>query len=287
MLVTGSEIIFFWVARMIMASLEFMGEVPFRHVFLTGIVRDGDGRKMSKSLGNSPDPLDLIDNWGTDALRFTLSMLSPPGKDVFFDEEKLEIGRNFTNKIWQASRLVMGALEKEPPPLFGDDGVGTHAFAARWQERSARRSRSSPSWRGRIAGYSPRSIAARADTSRCFEEWRLNDGASRIYDFFWHDFCDWYLELAKVRLYGEGDTTHGAGGDGVRARTVDEAHPSVDALRHRGDLERASDGEGAPAREPRIRRGDGANSTTGRGKAHAAVCATWSSRCATCAPRTA
>ena len=205
-LVTGSEIIFFWVARMIMASLEFMGEVPFRHVFLTGIVRDGIGRKMSKSLGNSPDPLDIIDKWGTDAFRFTLSMLSPPGKDVFFDEEKLEIGRNFTNKIWQASRLVLGAVEKETQPIFADGGGSDGgAFAAAWREAHGSALAFAPdlSWEDRwiLSALSRCAL----DSNRCYEEWRLNDGASRIYDFFWHDFCDWYLELAKVRLYGEGE----------------------------------------------------------------------------------
>ncbi|HEX5132026.1 MAG TPA: valine--tRNA ligase [Candidatus Krumholzibacteria bacterium] len=210
-LVTGSEIIFFWVARMIMASLEFMGEVPFRHVFLTGIVRDGIGRKMSKSLGNSPDPLDIIDKWGTDAFRFTLSMLSPPGKDVFFDEEKLEVGRNFTNKVWQASRLVLGAVEKEAEPLFGaaageesGDQPGG-GFAGAWQEAFGSTLAFEPelAWEDRWILSALARCAA--DSNRCYEEWRLNDVASRIYDFFWHDFCDWYLELAKVRLYGEGD----------------------------------------------------------------------------------
>ncbi|HEX6791986.1 MAG TPA: class I tRNA ligase family protein, partial [Candidatus Krumholzibacteria bacterium] len=206
-LVTGSEIIFFWVARMIMASLEFMGEVPFRHVFLTGIVRDGIGRKMSKSLGNSPDPLDIIANWGTDAFRFTLSMLSPPGKDVFFDEEKLELGRNFSNKIWQASRLVMSAVEKETAPIVAPDGAGAQGagFAAAWREAygTPLAFEPAPAWEDRWILSALDRCAA--DTQRCFAEWRLNDAASRVYDFFWHDFCDWYLELAKVRLYGEGD----------------------------------------------------------------------------------
>jgi len=206
-LVTAPEIIFFWVARMIMASLEFLGEIPFRHVFLTGTVRDGQGRKMSKSLGNSPDPLDIIDNWGTDAFRFTLSMLSPPGKDVFFDEEKLELGRNFTNKLWQASRLVMSALEKEDTPLTSGEGVagGDNLLAALWSDAFGSSLAFNPelAWEDRwIISALER---AAADTQRSFGEWRLNDAASRIYDFFWHDFCDWYLELAKVRLYGEGD----------------------------------------------------------------------------------
>ena len=133
--------------------------------------------------------------WGTDAFRFTLSMLSPPGKDVFFDEAKLELGRNFTNKMWQASRLVMGAVEKEPQPLFKQDAAGDFASSLAFAPEF--------SWEDRWI-LSALSRCA-SDTNRCFEEWRLNDGATRIYDFFWHDFCDWYLELAKVRLYGEGD----------------------------------------------------------------------------------
>jgi valyl-tRNA synthetase len=173
---------------------------------LTGIVRDGVGRKMSKSLGNSPDPLDIIANWGTDAFRFTLSMLSPPGKDVFFEEEKLELGRNFTNKIWQASRLVIGAAEKETGPLFGEStGRPAQGFAATWQRAFG----SSLAFEPQLAWEDRWILSAldrcAADTQRCFAEWRLNDAASRIYDFFWHDFCDWYLELAKVRLYGEGE----------------------------------------------------------------------------------
>jgi len=203
-LVTAPEIIFFWVARMIMASLEFVGEVPFRHVFLTGIVRDGKGRKMSKSLGNSPDPLDIIDKHGTDAFRFTLAMLSPPGKDVFFDEQKIEMGRNFVNKIWQASRMILSACEGATPAGDGEESTG--AFADAW-----RRAHGSPftfpldlQWEDEWI-LSALSRCAE-DVEKNWTEWRLNDGTSRIYDFFWHDFCDWYLELAKIRLYGGGDT---------------------------------------------------------------------------------
>jgi valyl-tRNA synthetase len=202
-LVTAPEIIFFWVARMIMASLEFVGEVPFRHVFLTGIVRDGKGRKMSKSLGNSPDPLDIIDKHGTDAFRFTLAMLSPPGKDVFFDEQKIEMGRNFVNKIWQASRMILSACEGATPA--GDDEP-TGAFAEAWR-RSHGSALSFPldlQWEDEWI-LSALSRCAE-DVEKNWTEWRLNDGTSRIYDFFWHDFCDWYLELAKIRLYGGGDT---------------------------------------------------------------------------------
>jgi valyl-tRNA synthetase len=204
-LVTGSEIIFFWVARMIMASLEFMGEVPFRHVFLTGIVRDAAGRKMSKSLGNSPDPLDIIEKYGTDAFRFTLVMLSPPGRDVFFAEAKLETGRNFVNKLWQASRLVLGAYEKDGAGLSADRGASSHPFAKAWKERYRGELAFEPdlSWEDRwILSALDRCVR---DVDADLEGWRLNDAAARLYDFFWSEYCDWYLELAKIRLYGEGD----------------------------------------------------------------------------------
>jgi valyl-tRNA synthetase len=209
-LVTGYEIIFFWVARMIMASLEFVGEIPFSHVFLTGIVRDGKGRKMSKSLGNSPDPLDIIDKYGTDAFRFTLSMLSPPGKDVLFDEEKVEMGRNFVNKIWQASRMVMTAVENNADLRLFDgaaDGAGPdgRAFADAWKTAHGTGLAFEPqlTWEDRWILSALNRCAVDVDTS--FTTWRLNEGTARIYDFFWHEFCDWYLELAKIRLYGDGD----------------------------------------------------------------------------------
>ena len=119
-LVTGGDIIFFWVARMIMASLEFMGEIPFSDVYITGIVRDSKGRKMSKSLGNSPDMIDIIDRHGADAFRFSLMMLSPPGQDLLFDEKKLDVGKHFANKVWNAARFVLSQEEGES--FFGGGG---------------------------------------------------------------------------------------------------------------------------------------------------------------------
>ena len=204
-LVTGSEIIFFWVARMIMASLEFMQEVPFRHVFLTGIVRDTQGRKMSKSLGNSPDPLDIIEKYGTDAFRFTMVMLSPPGRDILFAEDKLEMGRNFINKVWQASRMVAAAYTRDGGDLFGKGGGPTCPLAQWWDERYRQGLSFEPQlqWEDRWV-LSALDAAAR-DVDTRLNGWRLNDAASRIYEFFWSEFCDWYLELAKIRLYGEGD----------------------------------------------------------------------------------
>ncbi len=203
-LVTGSEIIFFWVARMIMASLEFVGEIPFRHVFLTGIVRDGQGRKMSKSLGNSPDPLDVIDKYGTDAFRFTLSMLSPPGKDVFFEEEKIELGRNFVNKIWQASRFTLSSVGDDA--LWGDgDGTSADGFAGAWVRAHGSELVFEPDLQWEDQWILSALDHCACDVEENWNDWRLNEGTARIYDFFWHDFCDWYLELAKIRLYGDGD----------------------------------------------------------------------------------
>jgi valyl-tRNA synthetase len=204
-LVTGSEIIFFWVARMIMASLEFMGEIPFSHVFLTGIVRDTQGRKMSKSLGNSPDPLDIIDRYGTDPFRFTLVMLSPPGRDVFFAEDKLEMGRNFVNKVWQASRMIIGAYENDGGGLFSGKAKSTDALGAAWNGAYAEKLGFEPNltWEDRWILSALEGTAS--DVDEKLSGSRLNEAASRVYDFFWSDFCDWYLELAKNRLYGDGD----------------------------------------------------------------------------------
>jgi len=197
---------------MVMAALEFVGEIPFRHVFLTGIVRDGKGRKMSKSLGNSPDPLDIIDKYGTDAFRFTLSMLSPPGKDVLFDEDKVEIGRNFVNKMWQASRMTMAALEGnsgvalfEERPQGEDNSGSSHPFVSAWFAAHGSSLVFEPdlTWEDRWILSALSHCAKDVDSS--LNSWRLNEATIRMYEFIWHEFCDWYLELAKNRLYGDGD----------------------------------------------------------------------------------
>ncbi len=173
-LVTGSEIIFFWVARMIMSSLEFMGEVPFRQVFLHGIVRDSKGRKLSKSLGNSPDTLKILAKYGADAVRFATVLTTAPGQDQIFSEERLETGRRFANKIWNATRYVLPhtgqveGLTREP---------GTLNLPERWILSRLTRTK-------------------RAMTEH-LEGARLNDAAYGIYDFFWHDYCDWFLEISK------------------------------------------------------------------------------------------
>jgi len=223
-LVTAADIIFFWVARMIMASYEFLGEPPFTEVLFTGIVRDQEGRKMSKSLGNSPDPIELIDRYGADALRCSLVMLTPTGQDVFFTESTLEVGRNFCNKIFQATKLVLGhwdAAEFASPTEAGDPPTGIldlDAVSAAQGGRPADPAATVAAlWRATFGAAAPREldagelsledrwilgrIAATAQVcNENLEKRRLNDAAHAAFDFFRHEFCDWYLEAIKPRL---------------------------------------------------------------------------------------
>jgi valyl-tRNA synthetase len=181
-LVTGPDIIFFWVARMVMAGYEFMGECPFHTVHLHGLVRDEQGRKMSKSLGNSPDPIDLIQKYGADALRFTMLMLTPTGTDVLFGEKKIEVGRNFANKLWNAARFALMNLDgdQKVAPVFSRRELADRWIASRIHEVCE-------------------------ESTRCLEEMRFNDLARTIYAFAWNDYCDWYLEVAKVRIARGGE----------------------------------------------------------------------------------
>ncbi|HOX25179.1 MAG TPA: valine--tRNA ligase [Candidatus Krumholzibacteria bacterium] len=222
-LVTAADIIFFWVARMIMASYEFLGEPPFREVLFTGIVRDAEGRKMSKSLGNSPDPIDLIDTYGADALRCSLVMLTPTGADIFFSEASLEVGRNFCNKIFQATKLVLGVWDESglaapragvaPPPgpieLVADrpwETAPAAAFAAVW--RATFGAEPPLVLRDADLQLEDRWILGRlcATARECNEHYarrRLNDAAYGAFNFFRHELCDWYLEAIKPRLRDE------------------------------------------------------------------------------------
>ncbi len=190
-LVTGPDIIFFWVARMIMAGLEFIrpGEpparrIPFRHVYFTGIIRDHLGRKMSKSLGNSPDPLDLIAKYGADGLRFGIVSIAPQGQDIRFAEERIEAGKNFCNKLWNACRFrqlggpmadntsLAAIIERLEPAKFDADD---HAILDRL-------------------------LATLREIDRCFREFEFSAAAQGLYAFFWNDFCDWYVEVSKAKL---------------------------------------------------------------------------------------
>ncbi len=183
LLVTGPDIIFFWVARMIMAGLEFMDEVPFRDVLLNGIVRDEFGRKMSKSLGNGIDPLEMIDSYSADAVRFTLVMLSSEGQDINLSPNHFEMGRNFSNKIWNAYRFLSMHLDD----IDVDFGKYSADFelADRW-----------------ILSSFQRTVRRAGDN---LDKFRVNEALNVIYQFFWHDYCDWYLELIKNRLYSKAD----------------------------------------------------------------------------------
>jgi valyl-tRNA synthetase len=180
-LVTGPDIIFFWVARMIMAGFEYMGELPFKNVYFTGIIRDKQGRKMSKSLGNSPDPLDLIAKSGADALRFGVMRSAPLGADILFDEKNVELGRNFCTKLWNAARfrqMHLGEVEAEivPESLTSDD---------KW--------------------ILLRLDAAIREVSVALDEYRFSDAAQALYRFFWSEYCNWYLEASKAALYPSPD----------------------------------------------------------------------------------
>ena len=193
-LVTAADIIFFWVARMVMAGYEFMGECPFTDVCFNSIVRDSQGRKMSKSLGNSPDPLKVIDTYGADALRFTIASLAPIGQDVRFSEDKTEFGRNFANKIWNATRFALmnlgdglvepwGKIPPDPPlSKGGDPSGGGVGLPDRWI--LSRLETVIEETRANVAAY------------------RLNDAATILYRFIWGELCDWYVELIKPVLYG-------------------------------------------------------------------------------------
>src|SRR5437870_203799 len=187
-LVTAADIIFFWVARMIIAGLEFKpgksskteDNIPFHHVFFTSVVRDKQGRKMSKSLGNSPDPLELIDKYGADGLRFGLMRIAPTGQDIRFDEKHIEVGRNFATKLWNVARFRQMHGASNPAPKIDIQALSIFAIEvlARLNE----------------------TIDAIEDAYR---EYRFNIVAQRLYDFVWSDYCDWFVEAAKTDIFGE------------------------------------------------------------------------------------
>jgi valyl-tRNA synthetase len=178
-LVTGYDILTFWVARMAMLGMRLAGDVPFRDVYIHTLVRDPEGQKMSKTKGNVVDPLDLLDKYGTDALRFMLaSMVMPAARDIRISEERLEGSRNFANKLWNAARLVLSNLDGYDP---GAGSAGGESVADRWI-------------RGRLA-------TTVVDVRDALEKYRFNDAASALYQFVWSDYCDWYLEIAKRSLY--------------------------------------------------------------------------------------
>jgi len=208
-LVTGFDILFFWVARMMMMGLKFMGDVPFRDVYIHGLVRDERGEKYSKTRGNVIDPLDLIDRFGADALRFTLAALTMPGSDLKLSESRTEGYRHFANKIWNASRFALMNLdhfnveemiEEYPPEEF--------SLPDRWI-------------RGRLN-------QAIREVQKSLEDYKFNEASHALYQFIWHEFCDWYLELTKLYLYNE----EGKKRQSLTKRTLLEVLDSILRLLH-------------------------------------------------------
>ena len=187
-MVTGYDIIFFWVARMMFMSMEFMHEIPFKYVFIHGLVRDSQGRKMSKSLGNGIDPLEVIDKYGADALRMTLITGNAPGNDMRFYWERVENSRNFANKVWNASRFIMMNIEKASD-LSGvtEDQL---TLADKWILSKVN--------------------TLSKDVTENLDKYELGIALQKVYDFIWEEFCDWYIEMVKPRLYNEADDTKAA-----------------------------------------------------------------------------
>ncbi len=189
LLITGFDIIFFWVARMMMLGLRFMDDVPFRDVYITPLVRDQFGKKMTKSRGNVVDPLDIIGRYGTDAVRFTLAQLAVQGRDLILSDDRLAASRAFANKIWNAARFAMMKLEGAPQPVPAV-APGRLRLAERW--------------------ILDRLDSAIRDVTGAIDGYEFNAAALRLYQFIWHEFCDWYIELAKEPLDAGGDAQAGA-----------------------------------------------------------------------------
>ncbi|MGM0507781.1 MAG: valine--tRNA ligase [Fusobacteriota bacterium] len=181
-IVTGADILFFWVARMVMAGKYIKDEIPFENIFLHGIVRDKKGRKMSKSLGNSPDPIEVIKEYGADAMRFSMLYNTSKGQDVFYSNKLIEMGRNFANKIWNVSRFALMHLEN-----FKPEEIDVNNLELELQDH----------W------ILTKLNLAIKKTNKNLEEFNLDTAAQGIYDFIWGDFCDWYIEISKDRLYNE------------------------------------------------------------------------------------
>ena len=184
LLITGFDILFFWVARMAMMGIKFMGDVPFRQVYIHALVRDAEGKKMSKSKGNVIDTLTVIDQYGTDAFRFSLTMLAAQGRDILLSEERIEGVRNFVNKIWNASRLALTFLESMPAVPDGPSAGDKRPFLPDAWIRS-------------------RAQKVVKDVTESLDTYKFNEAANILYNFIWREFCDWYLELIKPNLYGK------------------------------------------------------------------------------------
>src|SRR5262249_43205216 len=194
LLITGYEILFFWVARMAMMGIHFTGKVPFRVVYLHSIVRTADGQKMSKSKGTGIDPIDVNRKYGTDAMRFTLALMSAPGSDLIWTEDRIQSSRNFANKIWNAARFLFVNLDK-----FEGGGTKLEELAA-----PGVRAKAPYPVGGQVALVDAWLFARLANTIELLNDalanYRFHEAAQGVYEFFWGDFCDWYIEWVKPEL---------------------------------------------------------------------------------------
>jgi valyl-tRNA synthetase len=181
-LITGFDILFFWVARMVMMGLKFMGSEPFRHVYIHALIRDEEGQKMSKSKGNVVDPLRMTEVYGTDAFRFTLAAYAAQGRDIKFSEKRVEGYKHFINKIWNASRFIFMNI-REDEEIKQVREIQTLSLADRW--------------------ILSRLSSVASEVNASLGEYRFNDAAGILYQFIWHEFCDWYLEMVKPGLYSD------------------------------------------------------------------------------------
>ena len=217
---TGYDILFFWVARMIMLGIENTGQPPFRTVYLHGLIRDAKGAKMSKTRGNTLDPLDLIERYGADALRFALSTGTAPGNDLRITEGKLESARNFANKVWNAARFVITILaEPAQEPQIGQGDLAGWSYLPNLEHREDR-------W------IVSRLEQATAEVNQSLADFELGEAQQKLYDFIWNDFCDWYIEMAKVRLRADANSAATTAGPSPRPvlahvleRTLRLLHP--------------------------------------------------------------
>jgi valyl-tRNA synthetase len=189
---TGYDIIFFWVARMVMAGIHFMGTVPFSTIYLHGLVRDAKGEKMSKSKGNVVDPLEIMDKFGTDALRFTLATSSTPGNDMKLIEDRIIGNRNFANKIWNASRFVLMTTAEIGGSVPTIDDLQPHTLADRW--------------------ILSRFERLTNNVTRLIEDFQFGEAGRQINEFFWSDYCDWYVEISKVQMQGDNEIRRSTAG---------------------------------------------------------------------------
>jgi valyl-tRNA synthetase len=204
-LVTAFDILFFWVARMMMFGLKFMGEVPFKDVYIHALIRDENGEKMSKTKGNSIDPLEMADIYGADVLRFSLAVFAVQGRDIRISKARIEVYRNFLNKIWNASRFIFMNLEAAAPDV---EKIGVDEFRDEDKWILTKLKASMKTVENGILGY------------------YFNDAASELYHFFWDYFCDWYLELIKVRIFkDDGKTAALAAAAFVLKKALTALHP--------------------------------------------------------------